>query len=104
MDADKLPPPADGRSPAELTKKELTAHLVTNAGVARWKLNVMPREAIVALFDLTQADALAAIDAAGKAHGRKQRQRTGQDETAVFAREQATAVAYEHVIGGRVQR
>ena len=66
----RLPAPPDGRSPADLTKKELVAHLVAAEAIPQWKLNVMTRDAIVALFDMPRDGALAAIDAAGLAHGR----------------------------------
>jgi hypothetical protein len=69
----RLPAPANGRSPANHTKKELVAYLTGGGAIPQWKLNVMTRDDIVALFDLPEAEALAAIDAAGKAHGRKHR-------------------------------
>lgn len=69
----RLPAPPNGRSPADLTKKELVAHLTKDSDIPKWKLNIMTRDDIVALFDLPLDEALAAIDAAGKAHGRRQR-------------------------------
>ncbi|MBK8128914.1 MAG: hypothetical protein IPK53_08195 [bacterium] len=48
----RLPAPEDGRSPADLTKKELVAHLTAVEAIPQWKLNVMTRDAIVALFDM----------------------------------------------------
>ncbi|MBP6471241.1 MAG: hypothetical protein KBE23_06590 [Chloroflexi bacterium] len=92
----RLPAPEDGRSPADLTKKELVAHLVAAEAIPQWKLNVMTRDAIVALFDMPRDGALAAIDAAGLAHGRKHRRPkpAAQEETAV----------YEHFLTGRVKR
>ncbi len=97
----RLPHPDDGRSPTDLTKKELVAHLVAVEAIPQWKLNVMTRDAIVALFALPREEALAAVDAAGLAHGRKYRQAqvgvdvaAGGDETAV----------YEHFLTGRVRR
>jgi len=97
-----LPAPPDGRSPAVLTKKELVAHLTAAEAVPQWKLNVMTREAIVALFDMPRDEALAAVDAAGLAHGRKYRQaRVGVDVAAAGGDE--TAV-YEHFLTGRVKR
>ena len=65
----RLPAPDNGRSPADLTKKELVAHLTADSDIPQWKLNVMTRDDIVTLFDLPEAEALAAIDAAGLAHG-----------------------------------
>lgn len=98
----RLPAPEDGRSPADLTKKELVAHLVAAESIPQWKLNVMTREAIVGLFDLPRDEALAAIDAAGLAHGRKYRQaRVGVDVAAKGGDE--TAV-YEHFLTGRTKR
>ena len=69
----RLPAPANGRSPANHTKKELVAYLTGGGAIPQWKLNVMTRDDIVALFDLPEAEALDAIDAAGIAHGRKHR-------------------------------
>lgn len=81
----RLPEPDNGRSPADLTKKELVAHLTEGGDIPQWKLNVMTRDDIVALFDLPEAEALAAIDAAGLAHGRKHRKpKQAEDKTAVF--------------------
>ena len=91
----RLPAPEDGRSPADLTKKELVAHLTAAEAIPQWKLNVMTHEVIVALFDMPRDGALAAIDAAGLAHGRKHRKpKMGGDSTAV----------YEHFLTGRVKR
>lgn len=101
----RLPAPANGRSPANHTKKELVAYLTGGGAIPPWKLNVMTRDEIVALFDLPEADALAAIDAAGIAHSRKHRKpkqsvvgvdvaAAGRDKTAV----------YEHFLTGRVKR
>ncbi len=91
----RLPAPEDGRSPADLTKKELVAHLTAAEAIPQWKLNVMTHEVIVALFDMPRDGALAAIDAAGLAHGCKHRKpKMGGDSTAV----------YEHFLTGRVKR
>ncbi|MBK8987362.1 MAG: hypothetical protein IPM39_15015 [Chloroflexi bacterium] len=98
----RLPAIPDGRSPADLTKKELVAHLVAVEAIPQWKLNVMTRDAIVALFALPRDEALAAVDAAGLEHGRKHRRgrigvdvaAEGDDETAV----------YEYLLTGRVRR
>ena len=79
----RLPAPKNGRSPADLTKKELVAHLTADSDIPQWKLNVMTRDAIVALFDLPEAEALAAIDAAGLAHGRKHRKLRNVKSTTV---------------------
>lgn len=104
MDSDKLPAPTGG-NPPDLTKKELVAHLV-DQGAARWKLEVMTREGIIALFEMTAADALAAVDAAGKAHSRKYRHTAVdaatavQAEAVVFAREQSPV---EHLLTGEVR-
>lgn len=65
----KLPLPPD--TPANLTKKALMQHLAQVRGIAQWKLSVMKKPEIVALFDLPEAEALAAIDAAGEAHSAK---------------------------------
>lgn len=65
----KLPPPPE--PPATLTKKALMEHLAQLRGIAQWKLSVMKKEDIVALFDMAEADALAAIEAAGQAHTQK---------------------------------
>ena len=98
----RLPAPEDGRSPADLTKKELVAHLVAVEAIPQWKLNVMTRDAIVALFALPRDEVLAAVDAAGLEHGRKHRRaRIGVDAAAVSGNE--TAV-YEHFLTGRVRR
>jgi len=78
----RLPAPENGRSPADLTKKELVTHLTADSDIPKWKLNAMTRDAIVALFDLPEAEALAAIDAAGKERGRKLK--AGGQPTAVF--------------------
>ncbi len=106
----RLPAIPDGRSPTDLTKKELVAHLTAAGGTAawaipKWKLNVMTRDAIVALFALPLDEALAAVDAAGKAHGRQHRQSprrlVGVDAAAAGG--DSTAV-YEHFLTGRVRR
>jgi len=98
----RLPAPPNGRSPADLTKKELVAHLTAAEAIPQWKLNVMTREAIVALFDMPRDEALAAVDAAGLAHGRKHRRpKVGVDAAAQGGDE--TAV-YEHFLTGRVKR
>jgi hypothetical protein len=80
----RLSAPDNGRSPADLTKKELVAHLTADSEIPQWKLNAMTRDDIVALFDFPEAEALAAIDAAGLAHGRKHRKpKQAEDKTAV---------------------
>lgn len=89
----RLPHPDDGRSPSDLTKKELVAHLHASCDIPNGKLNVMTREAILALFALPLDEALAAVDAAGREHGRKHRQ-PKVVETAV----------YEHYLTGRAKR
>ncbi len=98
----RLPVPPDGRSPADLTKKELVAHLTAAEAIPQWKLNVMTREAVVALFDMPRDGALAAIDAAGLAHGRKHRKpKVGVD---VAAQGGDSTAVYEHFLTGRVKR
>jgi len=95
----RLPAPENGRSPADLTKKELVAHLTDDRDIPKWKLNIMTRDDIVALFDLpeAEAEALATIDAAGKAHGRKHRKpKQVEDKTAV--------PVYEHLLTGKMKR
>ncbi|MCB8942557.1 MAG: NUDIX domain-containing protein [Ardenticatenaceae bacterium] len=66
----KLPPPPGG-DPATQTKKALVDHLAKIRGIAKWKLNVMSKDQIAALFALPEADALAAIEAGGAAHTAK---------------------------------
>ena len=86
----RLPAPPNGRSPADLTKKELVAHLTAASDIPRYKLNALTRKALVALFDLPLDEALAAAHA-GRPNGRKPK---GQPPP--------TAV-YEHFLTGRVQ-
>ncbi|MBK7918410.1 MAG: hypothetical protein IPJ94_19565 [Chloroflexi bacterium] len=73
--AGKLPPPPGDTPPAELTKKAMVDHLSKMRGIAKWKLTVATKEQVAALFDLPEAEALAAIDAFGAAHTAKYSQK-----------------------------
>ncbi|MBP6468910.1 MAG: NUDIX domain-containing protein [Chloroflexi bacterium] len=84
--AGKLPPPPGDTPPAELTKKAMVDHLSKMRGIAKWKLTVATKEQVAALFDLPEAEALAAIDAFGAAHTAKYSQKgadTPPEPTAV---------------------
>ncbi len=65
----KLPPPPE--DPATLSKKALVEHLAQIRGIAKWKLTVATKDQVAALFDMPEAEALAAIDAFGAAHAAK---------------------------------
>ncbi|MBK8987367.1 MAG: NUDIX domain-containing protein [Chloroflexi bacterium] len=73
--AGKLPPPPGDALPADMTKKALVDHLAKMRGIAKWKLTVASKEQVAALFDLPEAEALAAIDAYGAAHTAKYSQK-----------------------------
>lgn len=81
VSAPKLPPPPGG-PPAALSKKALVDHLAKIRGIAKWKLSVMTKEQVAALFKMPEADALAAIEAGGAAHTAKY---AGGKKTAVPA-------------------
>jgi len=97
MDSNKSRSPAleDGRSPADLTKKELVAHLTAVLNTPAQKLNAMTREALVALFDLPYDEAIAAIQTKPRSHRKRRPPAPKSSEK---------APVYEHFLTGRVRR
>ena len=91
----RLPAPPDGRSPADLTKKDLVAHLTSVLDVPARKLNALTRQAIIALFDLSLDEALAAVNSNP---GNRQKRRRHTSKTA------ENSAVYEHFLTGRIRR
>ena len=89
------PPPVPVLAlPANLhgaAKSKLVNYIIQEMGVAKWKLNVMTKGEVEALFGHTQEDILAAADAAGAAHSEKYKKASSgkADTTAAKAAEAA---------------
>ncbi len=66
----KIPLP-DAGPPDSLTKTALVDHLLQTRGIAKWKANALNKGQLVALFDMPEVDAIAAVEAAGAAHAAK---------------------------------
>ncbi len=91
----RLPAIPDGRSPADLTKKELVAHLTAVLNTPAQQLNALTRDGLLALFDMPFDEALAAVNARPRGCPKRRSQPPKPEEK---------PPVYEHFLTGRVGR